>query len=305
MKRLALAFLALILLQPSFANAMDQQNHLNLLLLQAVKKTDLSKEEQAKLNFDLCMAGFNANPKRTKALLDAGADIEYCSPLLGTVLIAATIRGDLPTCKLLLERGACPNTRNSIDETALFYAVFFNHESIGTLLLESNAEINEIWSCEQTPLSLAAGKDHKGFCELLIQYGAHVNAKIPTSGSALIQAAALGHDSTCELLLSHGANQHIKNEKGRTALICTAHTLKDRYRALLELEERFEGMMNTEKEYEEKLGLCNRLAKTCNILIHHATQQSTLNALLQERDREGKTAFDYIPDDWKSMVIKE
>lgn len=59
---------------------------------------------------------------------------------------------------MLLERGADPNQRDVIGNTALHLAACTNHTEMVTLLLKAGTDINAIDNSGRTPLHLAQSK---------------------------------------------------------------------------------------------------------------------------------------------------
>lgn len=99
-------------------------------------------------------------------------------------LTLAAEKGDVAICKILLERGADPNFRKTIEP----------------------------------PLVTAAGQGFYNIVALLLESGANVDYSDEDRGSALLSAAAGGHVRIVRLLLKAGANPKLKDRSGSTAV---------------------------------------------------------------------------------------
>jgi ankyrin repeat protein len=118
-----------------------------------------------------------------------------------TPLMYAGLYGDANSVRLLLERGADPNVRNSANATPLMYAV--DDAAKTRLLLEHDADPNLRSDEEQTPLTITAGnRNPSAVVRLLIDHGADIKAD---GSAALLKAASSGDVDSIELLLERGA----------------------------------------------------------------------------------------------------
>ncbi len=79
--------------------------------------------------------------------------------------------------KILIEKGADINAKDSSGQTALFYAINAGDARIAKLLIERGSEINASDANGRTPLLLAILKNRPGIAKLLIEKGADVNAR--------------------------------------------------------------------------------------------------------------------------------
>ena len=105
---------------------------------------------------------------------------------MGTEFLDAAFRGRTETVKNLLAKGADPNSRDDIGQTALMGAARNGHVQTVKVLLEAGADVN---------VKLHA-----------------------TNWTALLLAAFYGHAKVVETLLSHGADPKVKDSEGKTAL---------------------------------------------------------------------------------------
>ena len=92
-----------------------------------------------------------------------------------TALSWAADRGHQGVVKLLLEKGAAVDLKNSDGETALCLAAYGGHEAVVKMLLEKGAAVDLNNSDGETALSLAAGRGHEAVVKLLLEQEASVD----------------------------------------------------------------------------------------------------------------------------------
>ena len=167
-------------------------------------------------------------------LIDSGADVnstaDSCidmepSPRGVTLLMQASFRGDLDIVKLLLNKGANVNLKNSYGESALAWAARGRHPEIVDVLLERGGDVDTREESGRTPLMDAAGTGDLDVVTYLLGKGASVNAK-DSNGTTPLMFAAGGYwwlharanrRRIFGLLVRHGADPAMKDRRGRTA----------------------------------------------------------------------------------------
>ncbi|KAF7666204.1 hypothetical protein LDENG_00115900 [Lucifuga dentata] len=135
-----------------------------------------------------------------------------------TALTAASGRGKLDVCRLLLEQGAAvaqPNRRGIIP---LFSAVRQGHWQIVELLLNHGADVNLADKQGRTPLMMAASEGHLGTVEFLLAQGASLSLMDKEGLTALSWACLKGHLPVVRCLVESGATTDHADKNGRTPL---------------------------------------------------------------------------------------
>jgi uncharacterized protein len=160
----------------------------------------------------------------TRALADAGADLNAKDPDGTTALNIAVINAHYDVAALLIEKGANPNAGDFAGMTPLYAAVDMQHQEpmvnrplpkpsgrlrpvdVITLLIANKADVNAMLSTPllmrqhnggdgslgagATPLMRAAKVSDTGLMRLLIDAGADPRARLKNQGTALSIAAA-------------------------------------------------------------------------------------------------------------------
>ena len=152
-----------------------------------------------------------------RAWLDAGLKPDYLADRIGTGLMIAAWRGDIPMMSLLVSRGADVNKANALGERALMHAAWRGHADAVKWLLARGAKINSDpmqWSA----LHYAAFAGQAQVAALLLDNGADINARSTNGSSVLMMAVYEGHEPLVRQLLSRGADRSVKNDRGDGAL---------------------------------------------------------------------------------------
>ncbi|MGA2882123.1 MAG: ankyrin repeat domain-containing protein [Bryobacteraceae bacterium] len=201
------------------------------------------------------LACSNANAVILARLLDAGADPNSPDPQGTTALmIASRTEGGTEAVKLLLERRAAVNARDSLQSTALMWAVRSNHPEATELLIHHDAEINartrkgnpparrppgagggshgvgivrsgwpdrgfqDATPGETTALLYAARDGRIEIARMLIAAHADVNQPEANGVGPLLMAITNNHVDVARLLLDHGTEANATDWWGRTPL---------------------------------------------------------------------------------------
>lgn len=200
----------------------------------------------------------NGDIQRAKALIAAGADVNYKNRYGASVLHQAVSRGHAELVELLLAKGANVNAKARFDvmplhlagkdgiaeillahgaevdaqtdkgETALHWAA---GGGIGTkgeeamlrmaaVLLRHEADVNKMSSAYGTPLTKAAYANKILMAKLLIARGADVEGK---GASPLCATGNSGSVEMAKLLIKHGAGVNTRARNGSYPLHCAAY----------------------------------------------------------------------------------
>jgi ankyrin repeat protein len=140
-----------------------------------------------------------------KLLIDRGARVNEKNSEGATALHAAIRAGDgnIEIARLLIEEGAKVNEKNSEGKSALVYAVLGRDVEAVRLLLEKEAEVNAKDNDGNTPL-IQAAQHYKADIEivrLLLDGGAKVNEENNSGDTALTRAKQRGYEDIVNLLL--------------------------------------------------------------------------------------------------------
>ncbi|KAM4624012.1 protein TANC2 [Polymixia lowei] len=135
-----------------------------------------------------------------------------------TALTAASGRGKLEVCRLLLEQGAAVAQPNRRGIVPLFSAVRQGHWQIVDLLLTHGADVNLADKQGRTPLMMAASEGHLGTVEFLLAQGASLPLMDKEGLTALSWACLKGHLPVVRCLVENGAATDHADKNGRTPL---------------------------------------------------------------------------------------
>ncbi|XP_029383002.1 protein TANC2 isoform X3 [Echeneis naucrates] len=135
-----------------------------------------------------------------------------------TALTAASGRGKLEVCRLLLEQGAAVAQPNRRGIVPLFSAVRQGHWQIVDLLLTHGADVNLADKQGRTPLMMAASEGHLGTVEFLLAQGGSLSLMDKEGLTALSWACLKGHLPVVRCLVESGAATDHADKNGRTPL---------------------------------------------------------------------------------------
>jgi ankyrin repeat protein len=135
-------------------------------------------------------------------------------------IINAVNKNDYKKTKELLENGADINTKDERDRTLLMIAVYNNYYEISKLLIENKADINIQDDMKNNPFLYSGAEGQLEILKLLVKAGADTKITNRYGGVALIPASERGHTETVRYLLENTDIDvnHINN-LGWTALL--------------------------------------------------------------------------------------
>jgi ankyrin repeat protein len=140
-----------------------------------------------------------------KALAD-GADVNSRTRDQATLLIIASLGGQLAITELLLGKGADVMARNSGGFTPLHAAAFSGSRPIATLLLEKGAVLEDAANkAGVSPLMIAGEENHLELAEFLIAKGADVKHAENHGYMPITRALWKGNVDIIKLYKRHGA----------------------------------------------------------------------------------------------------
>ncbi|KAJ9613281.1 hypothetical protein H2200_003223 [Cladophialophora chaetospira] len=168
-----------------------------------------------------------------RLLLELGADIEQSTNFKGeSMLVTASRSGEVSTVDILLNLGACVESRDTTGSTPLIQAVSNQHTAVADRLLQAGADPNAKDQGGRTPLILAA---KAGYCHIvtgLIERGANLEDTDEAGNTPLRWAAHGGFQTVINILLEKGTNLEHATKRGVTALMLLARRGMDATAAL-------------------------------------------------------------------------
>lgn len=165
------------------------------------------------------------NRQFSKYLIEKGADI-YPVTLTNGVrspVFTAVLRDDADTLKLLLKRGAIPDTRDRWNGTPLYYALYDNNPEISTLLMSAGVCLTEAERRDWEFIGKILDKNCGKTVSLFLKNDINPNMKNVENGDYLIHLAAV-NPKALKVLISSGAKVNVKNKMGRTPLFIALGT---------------------------------------------------------------------------------
>ncbi len=156
-----------------------------------------------------------------KALLAAHAEPDAESPY-GTALTFAAMGGHAEGARILLGRGANPNTSRGDGITVLMMAAWSGNPEIVSDLLKHKAKVNEKNDSGASALMYAASLGQVEAGRMLLQAGATIDSADGDGETPLMAAAKSGQAEFVKLLVQKGSKVNARDKKGRTALMLAA-----------------------------------------------------------------------------------
>ncbi len=138
------------------------------------------------------------------------------------LLIRALAAGNRDWATEALERGASPDARDEIGQTALMWAANHGNVELIERLLRAGADPTATSSAGNSALGLAVGSGRYEAMILLMRAGADVNQRLYCDMTPLHLAAACGNARAIESLIASGANMHALDGLGRSTIMPAA-----------------------------------------------------------------------------------
>lgn len=169
--------------------------------------------------------------EKVKLLIDRGADVNArAASGISPLMVAARCRGNAGVVRLLLSKGAKPNSDKSVevrnDASALFFAVMAGDLKTIDALVGAGARLNSpmkiLGTFVATPLNYATFLDDPRLIEYLISKGADPN-EVDGDGISVLAWATIGNRiAVLQSLLTRGAKVNPVDKHGMTPLLYAA-----------------------------------------------------------------------------------
>lgn len=157
-------------------------------------------------------------------LLNSNADVKFADADGDNALMYAALYSTANCMKMLLDKGADPNAKNKLGETALMWCSQDLYKV--TLLLNHKASPNILTEEKNTAfLTACVGASQSSIIRLMLQHGADplvVNSRNETS---LIYVSQFGDTADARLLVKAGVNVNAKGKDGQSALFYAIKTV--------------------------------------------------------------------------------
>ncbi|XP_059176240.1 serine/threonine-protein phosphatase 6 regulatory ankyrin repeat subunit A-like [Physella acuta] len=112
--------------------------------------------------------------------------------------------------RLLLEKGADPNIKDTRGRSLLFRSLEENHLNLANVLIEGNADVNIANEVGETPLNIAVNRNDTDMIKNLLRKGADVNLYGGKFLPNPIRVAETGNVELMKLFLQHKADVDVK-----------------------------------------------------------------------------------------------
>ena len=167
----------------------------------------------------LIAAAYPGNLPTVRLLLERGSDVNDKDQVGETCLTSAAKRGDAEMVKFLLEKGADINAVSFLGRAAVGLAAEEGNLETLKLLLDAGAAKNQ----QQLHMALfnAAGRENTSAIRLLMQCGGDPNAVSPLAGYTPLMWAAASENVDAEvvrMMLEKGGDANIKAATGDTPI---------------------------------------------------------------------------------------
>jgi hypothetical protein len=130
-------------------------------------------------------------------------------------LIDAAIAGDLPTIKVLLDKGADINTKATDGSTPLIYAAQNGRISVVETLLKKGADVNLPNNGGSTAIGLASFMGDTNIAKMLLEKGAKIDKADANGKTPIFYASLAGNEEIVRMLIAHRASDQEKTERSK------------------------------------------------------------------------------------------
>ncbi|WP_157486100.1 ankyrin repeat domain-containing protein [Flavobacterium soli] len=114
----------------------------------------------------LILACYRGNNEVAQFLIENGSDVNGSSSM-GTPLMAAVVKGNIPVVKMLLSKKAAIDLADANGITPLIYAVQFNNVALTKLLLDYKADKTKVDKSGKTAFEYATFSGNETLINLL------------------------------------------------------------------------------------------------------------------------------------------
>ncbi|PYH39753.1 ankyrin repeat protein [Aspergillus neoniger CBS 115656] len=173
--------------------------------------------------------------EKARLLLAAKPQIDIRNETGATALICASRKGCYKIVDALIQNGAHLDIEDNDGQTALLFAMQYNHEAVTALLIQSEANVEAATDKDGWfPLYHAVDRCWSNIVRQLVAKGADVNRQDVDGKTALIYGCSYSRSTDCiRSLLELSAQLDIQDDWGRTALMCAAQSCYDEMVSIL------------------------------------------------------------------------
>ena len=169
-------------------------------------------------NVALFYAASEGNRQQVKALLKAGAEVNYQCSQGRTALMQAAAYLYPSIVRVLLNKKADVHIQNNKGQTALMQGAY-QHPRIALALIEAGARIDHRSHDGSTALTLAIRAGNARLVQALLQAGAQLDPRLPDGNTPLTAAVGSGDIKLVRYFLQAGVQVDATSSKGNTALM--------------------------------------------------------------------------------------
>jgi hypothetical protein len=144
---------------------------------EVITQARLADEKRQRDLDELMYASMTGDVPKVRSLIETGINPTVPDPTGLTPLMAAAYKGYPEILKALLEAGVPIDTKDSSGYTALMFACNAGHLSCTRLLIEKGANIHEVDTDGSTPIMFCAQHGYNDVVKLLLEKGADPTVK--------------------------------------------------------------------------------------------------------------------------------